>query len=735
MSVITTTQELARVLSGRTAGEDPRTDLERRGYKLSPALARRVATLRPSKPIDAPRRERWAAAAREAGPVHYLEGLPPRGTPRERAAGDWDIVAAVGFDAVDAALAGLHATRVVPRDIDLGLVLSSSELTDLIAEVLQDVFEGVPDGINSIVLRLDPAPTARPIVGTDGAELTLPFTLDLGRTSVFAGRTTLTSIVGTLQLGVSLDAEVSFVGTEGRLTIALGLPYPPSTEQALAITIAADSPVQPRSGSRLDSLVTVLGLIVTRRLGPSLPSWVIAPLIHLPLGTNTNLLVRQVGVRAVDTGGGGAIVVGVRAGGLLPEPGDLDNLTNPFAERGGNLFLRVHEELVRNVLRAAHRSGYLDELAREVDESARIEDVDASFTRDEIRFHVRGRLVDGCGLWKDLPFEVVHAVKFALEGDRIVLTRQNNVHVGTLDAVLCFLTSVLEGAIVGAVAGLASGLLVGMLGGIILGIVAGLAESLATRPVGRLAAQAIWDFIHGEDSGGPDTTMIDLDRPVPGTELLPQIEGLDVEVDDVSLQTWNRITLVPDTINTYAYVALAERGLFLPRSVARPIPGVRIECMDQDVPAPPGDDARPPLDEPEQVVVSNRKRLVTVSTIYRPPTQDQRLASATTDMAGIARFVLRPSQLRTTAGRVERTRMTEYLDQPQRETDYHTTTTVLVERAPDVYFRGRLVDGRSLDSRTLAPGLLLNLSQRRIGTPDSPLTFAIPERVLVLDPR
>lgn len=733
MTLITTTQELARVLSGRTAGEDPRRDLERRGYQLSPALARRVATLRPERLIDAGRRERWAAAAREAGLVHYHEGLPQRGTPRERAAGDWDIVVAVEFDAVNAALAGLHATRVVPREIDLALVLSSSELTDVIADVLQDVFEGVPEGINSIVLRLDP-PTALPIAGTDSARLILPFTLDLDRSSFLGDRLTLASIRGTMQLGVSLDAEVGFVGTEGRLTIALGLPDPPSPEQALAITIAADSSMQPQPGSGLASLVTVLNLIVTRRLGPSLSAWVISPLIHLPLGTNTNLLVRQVDVRAVETGGGGALVVGVRAGGLLPEPGDPDKLTDPFVERGGNLFVRVHEELIRNVLRAAHRSGYLDELAREVDESARIEDVDASFTRDELRFHVRGRLVDGCGLWKDLPFEVIHSVKFSLDGDRLVLTRENNVHVGTLDAVLCFLTSLLESALVGAVAGLASGLLVGMLGGIILGILTGLAEALAARPVGRQAAQAIWDFLHGEGSGGPDMTVIDLDRPLPGTELLAQIVGLDVEVDDVSLRTWHRFSLVPDAINTYAYVALAERGLFLPRSAPRPLAGVHIECMDQDVPAPPGDDARPPTGEPEQVVVSNRKRRATVSTIYRPLMQDQLLATATTDMAGIARFVLRPSQLRTLAGKVERTRMTEYLDQPQRETDFHTTTSGLVERAPDVYFRARLGDGRSLDSRSLAPGLLLNLSQRRMGTADSPLTFAIPERLLVLDP-
>jgi hypothetical protein len=699
MPVITTTQELARVLSGRPASEDPRSDLEQLGFDLSPLLARRVATLRPAKPIDLGRRQRWAAAAREAGPVHYHEGLPERGAARERAAGDWDIVAAVGFDAVDAALAGLHATRVVPREIDLGFVLSSSELTDLIVDVLQEVFDGIPDGVGSIVLRLDAAPRAEPIVGTDSARLILPFTLDLGRWLGHGNRVGLAAIRGTMHLGVSLDAEVGFVGSEGRLGIALGLPDPPSPEQALKITIAPDSPVQPSSDAGLQSLVGVLGLIVARRLGPSLPSWVISPRIHLPLGTNTNLLVRQVGVRAVDTADGGAIVVGVRVGGLLPEPGDVERLRDPFGGRSGNLFLRVHEELLRNVLRAAHRSGHLDELAKEVEESARIEDVDASFTRDQIRFHVRGRLVDGCGLWQDLPFEVVHVVEFSLDGDCIVLSRRNEVHLGTLDAVLCFMTSLLEGAIVGAVAGLASGLLVGMLGGIVSGIVAGMVEVLAARPVGRLAAQAIWEFIHGHGSGGPDTTVIDLDRPVPGTELLPRITGLDAEVDDVSLRTWHRLSLVPDTINTYAYVALVERGLVQPRNGGRPLSGVRIECMDEE--AEGCELARPLVDEIERVVMSSRKRAPRVGTSARTPTRDRLLAIATTDLVGIARFVLRSA--RTS------------------------------ERAPDVYFRARLTDGRSLDSRTLAPGLLLNLGQRRIGTPDSPLTFAVPERLFVYD--
>lgn len=623
--------------------------------------------------------------------MHYLAGLPQRPSPHERAAGDWDIVAAVGFDAVNAALAGLHATRVVPRDIDLegDRAVEPTHVVD----VLRELFEAIPEGISSILLRLDPAPTLAPIAGTDGAKLRLPFTLDLGGPSILGDRITLASIRGSMQLGVSLDAEVGFLGSEGRLTLRLGLPDPASPTQALTITIAADSPVQPRPGSGLQSLITVLGSIVTRRLGPSLSSWVIAPLIHLPLGTNTNLLVRQVGVRAVDNAHGGAVVVGVRVGGLLPEPGDPNQLGDPFGARTANLFVRVHEELVRNVLRAAHRSGYLDDLAHELDDSARIENVDVSFTPDAIRFHVRGRLIDGCGLWKDLPFEVIHVIEFAVEGDRIVLTRKNQVHVGTLDAVLCFLTSVLEGALVGAVAGLASGLLVGMLGGVMLGVVTGLAETLAARPVGRMAAQVIWDFLHGEGSGRPDTAMIDLDRPLPGTELLPRIEGLDAEVDEVSLRTWHRLSLVPDTLNTHVYVALValvERG-----RASRRLPGVRIEMVDQDVPAPLEDDVRLLADEPERVVVSNRERR-TASPTELSASHDPRLATATTDAMGLARVVLRP--------------------QPERH-----------EPATAMYFRARLADGRSLDSRTLVPALVqANLRERRLGTPDFPLILVIP---------
>lgn len=773
MPTITRAQELAPFLSDVIAAPDPIAALELRGQRLSPGLRGRVTSNAARFQVPAARLRRWKELAQQRQPARVVVrgSSAPSAPPAPAAvgtrvlalaAGDYDVIAGVGLDVVDQALAGLWQTWAIPQQIDLPAQLEGEDPFDpeTVLELLRTHFDGIPDGTDVRVGRLHftAPPTSEPVPGRPRLRLAMPFTLDVERpVGVRLPRRfeVVTTLEGTLHATVEIATPL--LGTPGQsdfqLAITVQLPSEIEPGEELVIEVDPSSEVQP--SEPLEGFAEVLRRIVTDALesdggpqiGPGeLAGWTVSPLIRLPFGQgdqpDPSIIIQDVDARAVQSGDRGAIMVGIRS--TSPGAGDPGaRLTDPFAAaeaNGGNFYLRVHEDLVRHVAQRALDAGELERLARaQVHDAVRIDRIaEVSFRPGEVRVRIAGRVEDACPLGADLHFESTQIIKFDIVDGELVVELDDELDLLDWDNIWCVLGTVLTLGltfVMPAIMGVATlgwlwGLLVGLAGGSLLTWLA-----FADLPAGELAWEAFTSLF--EDGGEDEPTVISLRRPIPRTELLTEPSITGYALDDVSLGTYGRLALVPDNVDTFVYVRFLERtgplGL-----LRRPVEGMDVALRDQDVPRPQGDDAIVP-EEKSEVVFANQKRIVTRTVRFEAPSRDDHLATARTDSRGVAAFLLTPNEVRTDAGVVVTTTVTEILDvregpelldggsPPRGEPagiQVREQRRRLLEK-PDVYFTARLPSGSFVDTRSLASGLVMNLGSRRIGTASEPLTFVV----------
>jgi hypothetical protein len=542
------------------------------------------------------------------------------------------------------------------------------------------------------------------VPNTNRIRVAFPFSVDV------AGGTPpgVVKLKGTLSFNIVVDAHVNL----DKINLSVAPTDPPPSEGALKIVIAPDSQIQPKTQSFLHSVEVFLGLVVVRFLKPELISETLSALITIPSFSKAQLLVRQIDVRAQTRGAGGVVVVGARIGGLQPDPGDPTRLTEPFGTHGGNVFLRIHQELVREALRKAKDSGELERLAREQEDAARIDSADAEFSASEIKIIVKGHMVDACGFNLDAPFVATMSFKFTFDANKITISRDVSVapdwdNAGTY---LCILASLVEGALVGVLTGI-------FLGSVVMGIVVGVLDVFGRLPLGQKVFEAVKNKIFGGGTGSPlEDVVVDLNDPIPGTERLPQVAISDMQVTATTQQIWSNISLVQDNLNTHVYVRFLETTPFFPRTSA-PASGKSVQMFDQDKPRPAGDDSSPPPDSENEVITG--KFIITETVQFIPPFMDQPLGKATTGFEGIAHFVL--SHVSSTAGLVVTTKTTEDIRSHEEKTT--SKSEPIFEARPDLYFT-LTANGALVDTRKLPGGLLLNASAGHVGTADNPITFS-----------
>jgi hypothetical protein len=486
--------------------------------------------------------------------------------------------------------------------------------------------------------------------------------------------------------------------------------------------------VQPRTGQVLDSFTTVLGLILNRFLGPVLPGLQISPIIDLPKLDQTHLLIRQIDVRTQSGANGGAIVVGSRIGGLNPDPGDPGRLTNPLSVAGANLYLRVHEQLLQNVLDDTIRTGQLDQLAKDQSgyDDLHIESGSAHIADNTITVELHGKLQNACAHVFDAPFVATMTVKFSFEGDKLVIDYDSSVGPDWSSGYtyLCIIASLAEGVLAFFLGYLAFGWIGGILSGFL--------DFFFAQQFGNIIGHAIWDWattlFSSSDGSGPKEVVVPLNFPVPGTELLPRIRLASLSAQNGAQEDWYALTFAPDNINYHVYAAFLRQDGFPSRNV-HPLSGGSIRLMDQDAPAPAGDDVKIP-DQGEQTHTSP-KFITTITVSYQAPATDENLGSASTTIEGIAHFTVAPEKWHNNGGFRVVTTETEWIDGPGTRGGTSEPTVVktpIVEQGPDLYFllsQGPVAP--PIDTRRLAPGLLLNADNaaRRVGSPASPITFTI----------
>jgi hypothetical protein len=626
--------------------------------------------------------------------------------PAQPAAADYDIVAGIGVDAVEATLAGLYETHVWPHAIpaaDLGLSVGD----------LRDFSDDLPDtdGLTVGDVRL----TGPPTVGVDVHRTVLAtqaFAVDVhvGDGSVA------TSLRGSLTVPVRLATRPA--GDDFEL-VWLVEDEEQRQEDAddSVLTIPPESPIQPKNslvnfftGRRI--AFGLLEHVGDRRL-PFSPALAVP---HAAGGGSTEFRLQRADVRGVDAPERDALVVGLQFG-----RGPAGTLTDPFrAGSPGNVVVSIDEAFldeladasipavqakVRRKIRAKLDKVGLGALAGDIANFA-IDNVQVRLVApDRVRVTADAKFKDFCGPGPfneiDLDFDLSGDVRISTIGGDLSFTRpaQASVDYSDSDLALCALTGGMD---------LAGNVLAAELATTVTAVTVGALYTGDTDPeFNRLRSVFV------------------LDQPVPMTELLPRLSVTRASVDGRRMALQGTLRLVRDDVHTFVYAVVGTD----PAS-GRPLPArlrrrARVELIDQDRPPPRADDIAIPE---ERTTVKTAGRLETTTTVdYRPPTVNETLGAGRTDGEGLVRLVVD----RASGGGVARvTRSVERTNVPVPDPKVTVTTHPIGERRPDVFFRVTLRDGQVFISPRARTHRFYarNFADRRIGAPDAP-------QILVVAPR
>jgi hypothetical protein len=704
MAVIKNADDLLRAFPNGFDATDFKGELARNGHSLSRELELEFADKQARYRAKAgPQKlQRWAELRSRSGSLRAVKQQPAL-TSKLKAPGDFDVIAAVRLPQVDQVLSGLLAARTIPWAIDAGRSLSADQLRQAML-LFRGGFTGIPTGaaVSLGKLNLLEVLPTRPIAGTDQVLLTVRVSLDfVVPTGLVKGprERVVASLLGTITITVTARADIDFSG-EPSMVIRVALP---DTGQFLALKTAPESAIQPQTPTSEAAVAFFLAIALKESLGEALPSFAMSPVIKLPKLADTTVVVQEIQVRAREEDGG-SLVVGVL---ITPRPGNPDRLVSPFGVKGGNLYLRIHEDLLKEAVRRAKESGELERLAREEDDDLRIDSADVEFRKNQIRFLLKGRVVDACALVIDAHWDAHVDVNYKVEGNKLTIEWKGDASPDWSNpkTYLCILV-MLAAAVVGAVI---IGLLLSPAVVAIIGVLLAI-DNFSTLKI----------IVLGKQFDG--NSVVTVTVPVPRTELLPRLAPVALVTASGAQEAWYDLTLEPDRINTHVYAQVNAHGDFPFRTV-RPLSGLKVKLMDQDAPRPAGDDSVvPPTGE--RIIGENKKLIITEVVQFTAPLADQVLGEVTTTSEGIAHFMVTPGQFHTGAGVVTTSRITEHLDTGK--TDIRTSIRQLSEARPDLYFLVLLAGGAAqVDSRNQGRGLMLNTPAGDVGAPGAPIEVVV----------
>jgi hypothetical protein len=716
MATISKAKDLLPFLNALQTADDPVAALEQQGHTLSPALKAQLKSGR--KPTPAQQRL-WLEAARRAGRSTITVGKSPRIAPRDLSPNEFEFSAGVRMSAANEVLAGLFANGTIPDVLFLDELLSADDINSI-----QSFFRvDTPGGRIGRFIITGPPTVAAISEGFDRVALTIPFRLNfesITRTPLREIRRVVTFATGRMILSIKLVAETN---TDSRGVRSLVIQLDLSQGREARLEVDANSPVQlvsPPPPGQIDLLAGILQNEIQQRLGGSLRLSLSAN-IAVPFG---NLAIRRV----VLLTRGDALLVGIKVDGTVGL-GDPATLVALFPNPATNLFTRVHDQVLRIIIQDAARRGILTQMAKQTHPDAVINSADIAFGKDTIKVIAKGKIVDLCLGGKDLGFTVTTTVTITLEGTQIRVKKETSKDLDNTDALICALGT-LGLALLAALAAIVTG------GLTFAGITTAVLEFGFVGVLTTILAFDSDDFALAFGDGGDDKpTIIELDFPIPGTDLLPTLTGNFIRLDESTMLMAAHVATRPDVLNTYFYVRFLEPDSRSPAViVTKPMRGARVRLIDRDSPAPSGDDVTLPGPTTKHSTRHSPAGDFEVTTVtHFERTADETFREVITDRSGRIRiYIPRDKLISKAATKVEE------ITSVNLDTDKETKSvrhTPVFESRPDFFFRVIRPDGSSVDTLQMGAGFFTNFTSARIGTPTNPLTITfggIGE--IVLDP-
>jgi hypothetical protein len=706
MATISKVKDLLPLLQTIEPTDNAIAALEQRGHTLSAAVKTKLKSGR----VPTPAQQRlWKQEALKAGrATQTTVGPQPRIAPRALSPNEFEFSAGVRMPVANEILAGVYANGTIPNELFLDELLSAGD-----SDTLQSLFILDRPGGRIGRLQITGPPTVAQISeGSDRVFITFPFRLNFERiTNILFRqvRTVVTFATGTLRLDVKLAAETS-IDSKGSRNVVIQLDLSQGREARLEV--APTSPVKlknPPAPGQIDLLAAILEQEIGRRLGSTLRLSVSAN-IQVPFG-------RLEIARVVVLTRSNALLVGMKAVGTngLGDPATLVPL---FPNNQTNLFTRVHDQVLRLLIQQAARNGVLTREAKKVHPDAVIDSADIAFGPNTIKVISQGKIVDLCPGGIDLGFTVTTTVTITLEGTQIRVEKENSRNLEDLDVLFCVIGT-LGLALLAALAGL-------LLPGI--SIASGISAVLAFGVIGVLTTILAFDaddfaLVFGDDGEDDKPTIIQLDFPIPGTDLLPTLTGNFIRLDESTMLMAAQLGTRQDDLNTYFYMRFMEPDTTSPVAfLTRPIRGARVRLMDRDNPPPDGDDVTFPAPTTTRSSSSSPAGDFAITTVtHFERTPDETFRDITADRNGRVRIYIPRDKLASRAGTkiIEKTRLNLDTDQETKT----VTRQAVAERLPDFYFRLTKLDGSSLDTLQLGTAFFKNFQSARIGTPTNPFTI------------
>ena len=202
--------------------------------------------------------------------------------------------------------------------------------------------------------------------------------------------------------------------------------------------------------------------------------------------------------------------------------------------------------------------------------------------------------------------------------------------------------------------------------------------------------------------------------PIHQTELLPTVSQLITTDTENGFAATVYVKLNPDLVSQFVYARFL--GSVSGRFDAKPLQAASIQLCDLDAPAPAHDDTVIPKSGTTTHI--NGKFLETTTTTFQPPTTNQVLGRAKTNLDGRVIFAFEPGA-GSFAGQVLVETVTREPGGPPVESSRRYGVT---ENLPDLFFT---VDGTDVsgDTLKLPNGLFVNYAGKHLGSPAAPLTY------------
>lgn len=701
---------------------DPIAELRARGFTLAPALASKLDTPEAHARFRSAERQQLLAKVR-GRPAPTVQLGPLTRNVFKLPGGHHDLTIGLKLEKINQVLADVYAKHSISRDLSLGRGKTSSSLKALLT-VLRSELVGVPagDDIRIGLLHVTgpptvtalPTPAATPINITAHLLVHLPFSLDFDRIPDNGpSERAVANLRGVAEFGIAISARVS----GNTLKIAAGpLAQRPTVAEPerLRLTINSDSALSGKnsgSGDRIGLAIEFGGF--QSRLQDLAISMNLAPRIKLPVGDGFNLVVRHIDLRAVPSSGAGHLMIGLEIGAKpssVPLSGQPELLErNPFSTSESTLYVEAHAELFKVLVKKAFASGELERLAREEVSNVRLSSAEAELGPNSIGVFLGGKLVDECGVFgekfKDVHFEGWTRVELrGIDAGHIRFETVESLGLGNanlVDLAICVWLSFLDLKI------------------LILG------RALLDAFFSKLSG---WIFGSSSTSSTHQIVNVIASSPIPMTELIPRVRALSGTIDASGIRIQGALDLLPDIFSSYVYVRCVTEGP-LTAGGGVPVKGVRVRLIDQDMPAPPGDDAPVPK-QSTTVRPAGPRSEKTIDISFRPTVGDQQLATGTTNSEGRVRLLIPTGRLVTNAGLLTTTttiqdtqNLTTISSSIQRE--------MMKEKRPDVYLLLEQPNLPQVDTRNQG-GFVLNLDLKHWGTAEQPLVFRVPQSPPVL---